>query len=152
MSIPTSGTKVSYCSGHDPAWWANELNYPQWPSYILPQDSTFTDGTNVSATKFSECFSCTGLMTTLVGKTYLEVLQSPGAASHFAAALLNVKKGWVPVLTEDSLKVMWYEYSTSGQYCPTAGTVWFEVDLIQYFESTTVWFAGAKLALAGRFP
>ena len=139
--MPTSGTKVSYCSGHDPEWWANELNYPQWPGSILPKDTTFTDGANVTtktATKFSQCFSCTGLMTTLAGKTYLEVLKSTGAPSHFAAALLNVSKGWVPVLTEISLKTMWYEYSTSGRYTPMGGTVWYEVDIIQYFQSTTV--------------
>jgi hypothetical protein len=141
MSMPTSGTKVSYCSGHDPEWWANELNYPQWPGSILPEDTTLTDGANVTkktATKFSQCFSCTGLMATLAGKTYLEVLKSTGAPSHFAAALLNVSKGWVPVLTENSLKTMWYEYSTSGRYTPTGGTVWYEVDIIQYFQSTTV--------------
>lgn len=108
---------------------------------MVPEDKTFAVGPDAkaqAATRFSERFSCTGLMGGLAGKTYLEVLQSTGAPSHFAAALLNVNKGWVPVLTEDSLKLMWYEYSTSGRYSPTAGAVWYEPDIIQYFQSTTV--------------
>ena len=67
-----------------------------------------------------------------------QLQQSGGAPSHFAAALLNVRSGLVPPLNESSLQVMWYEYSTTGQYCPTAGTVWTELDIIQYFQSTTV--------------
>ena len=139
QSLTRSGTKVSYCTGQTPAWWADSANYPQWPGTILPQDLTGLNLETKPATKFSECFACNGLVTSLAEKTYLEVLQqSGGAPSHFAAALLNVRTGRVPPLNESSLKTMWYEYSTTGQYCPTAGTVWTELDIIKYFESTTV--------------
>ena len=139
QSLAASGQQVSYCSGHTPAWWADAANYSQWPGSILPQDLTGLNLETKPATKFSECFSCNGLVTSLAGKTYLEVLQqSGGAPSHFAAALLNVRSGLVPPLNENSLQAMWYEYSTTGQYCPTAGTVWTELEIIQYFQSTTV--------------
>ena len=137
-SATASGPRASYCSGQTAAWWADSANYPQWPGSILPQDVTGVE--TKPATKFSECFACNGYVAGLAGMTYLQVLQQPptGAPSHFAAALLNVRTGRVPPLNENSLQVMWYEFSTTGKYCPTAGTVWTELDIIEYFKSTTV--------------
>jgi hypothetical protein len=140
MSMQTSANaKVNYCSGQTPEWWANSLNFGQWPGSILPEDKTIIAGPNIktkSATLFSECFTCTALMSALAGQTYLQVLQAGGVPSYFAAALLNVKKGLVPVLTEDSLKMMWYEYATKGFYEPTAGVAWYDDKLITFFVST----------------
>ena len=140
-SAATSGRKISYCTGQDPAWWADSANYSQWPGSILPQDLTGLNVQTKPATKFSECFACNGYVASgLAGMTYLQVLMQPvtGAPSHFAAALLNVRTGRVPPLNETSLKTMWDEFSTTGKYCPTAGTVWTELDIIEYFKSTTV--------------
>jgi hypothetical protein len=138
MSIPTSANaKVNYCSGHTPAWWAQ--NTDQWPGSILAQDKVLPNGKIKSATLFSDCFVLGPYTSTLAGQTYLQVLQSTGAPAYFAAALLNVMKDLVPVLTEDSLKLMWQEYSQNGTYQPSAGaTPWSETQLIQYFQSTTV--------------
>ena len=143
MSMPTSANaKVSYCSGHSPEWWAVEQNFDKWPKSINPIEKTFSAGPHVKVaepTLFSACFSpAYGVgFGNLTGLTFLQVLQSPaGAPRYFAAALLNVKKELVPVLTEDSLKVMWYEYATTGCYEPTAGVKWYDGELIEYFLST----------------
>jgi hypothetical protein len=137
MSLSHSGnsTVASYCSGHTPDWWARPENFPQWSEQILPEEKTSLTGTT-PPTLFSACFAPGPHTLAVANLTFLQVLQSTGAPSYFAAALLNIKAGLVPVLTEATLQVIWDEYANVGYYAPTAGTMWSDVELIQYFQST----------------
>ena len=56
--------------------------------------------------------------------------------AHICAALLNAKMGWTPVLTEDAVKRIWYEYDTSGYFEPTSGVQWTGEQIVTYLQST----------------
>ena len=56
--------------------------------------------------------------------------------AHICAALLNAKMGWTPVLSEDAVKRIWYEYDTQGYYEPTSGVQWGAEQIVTYLKST----------------
>ena len=56
--------------------------------------------------------------------------------AYMCAALLNAKMGWTPVLTEDAVKRIWYEFDTSGHFEPTSGIQWAGEQIVTYLQST----------------
>ena len=56
--------------------------------------------------------------------------------AHISAALLNAKMGWTPILTEDAVKRIWFEYDTRGYYEPTSGIQWNAEQIVSYLKST----------------
>jgi hypothetical protein len=78
--------------------------------------------------------------------TLLEVLDKDSSptddvARHIVAALLNVAKGWVPVLTVVSVQGIWRRYmrtggGTAGYFEHTPGVKWFHDDILVYLKST----------------
>lgn len=65
---------------------------------------------------------------------------SPGAnpiSKEFAAALLNIRGGFVPVsvLTEVQLIGMWNEWMDSGTFAPKANTSWTADQIVMYLRT-----------------
>ena len=141
-SMPTSHRHVSYCSGRTPEYWANPDNFGQWPYSYCPV--TTTTSVTVQATCFEQMLSPSAYVG---GTTCLSVLQMPAAAPnnvsrYMVASVLNVAKGWVPVLNMSVLQTIWLEYMNTGglaggYYTPTAGVKWYHDDIVAYLQSTT---------------
>jgi hypothetical protein len=83
--------------------------------------------------------------------TFLKVLQSEdqgfsgpphNVARHLVASVLNVQKGWVPVLTLNVIKGIWQQYMQTGgpggggYFEPTAGVKWYQAEIVDYLTST----------------
>jgi len=56
-------------------------------------------------------------------------------SKEFAATLLNIRAGSVPVLTEAQLIGMWYEWVTTGVFTPMAGANWNAGQIVTYLRT-----------------
>lgn len=148
ISMPTSEHGQPFtCLGRTPGFWKQEQKFPEWPS--PPYWPTTVSGKGGhTATLFNTIFKATPSPYSST-TTFLEVLRHDdlgdgpphNVARHAVAALLNVHKGWAPVLTADLVKNIWKEYitrggGTVGYYEPTAGVKWYQDMIVQYLKST----------------
>jgi hypothetical protein len=141
-SMPTSqfgGPQV--CAGRGPDYWKDPRRLDQWPS---PYRARSIAGPRPhEATRFDAVFALSPYPGTT---SLLEVLEKDGGptddvARHIVATLLNVAKGWVPVLTVVSVQGIWRRYmhtggGAAGYFEPTAGAKWFHDDIVTYLRST----------------
>ena len=146
VSMPTSQHgQPQFCMGRTPGFWKNSWDdkqaWKQWPPpYVAKGDN---------ATKFTDYFAALPPM--YVGSlTFLKALRAEDQgysgpphdlARHIVASLLNVAKGWVPVLTFDMVIGIWEQYVNTGGgrigwYEPTAGVRWYHDDIVDYLLST----------------
>jgi hypothetical protein len=119
------------CVGRAPAYWKDPRRLDQWP---LPYRAK---------TVFDAFFEPSPYPRET---SLLEVLEKEGrppddVARHAVATLLNVAKGWVPVLTVISVQGIWRRYintggGTTGYFEPTRGAKWFHDDIVAYLRST----------------
>jgi hypothetical protein len=135
-SMPSSGATTAYCSGRTPEYWGSAQNFGQWPPLYYPVNTT-GPGT-VQATRFNQVFSPSPYP---VPTTCLEVLQMGngppnGVCRHLVAAVFNVQKGFVPVLSLQVLQTIWFEYRSTGYFAPTAGVRWYDAEIVEYLRST----------------
>ena len=131
-SMPASQYGVpQICMGRPPTYWKDPRRLDQWPSPYhakTPFDEPFEPSPYPRAT------------------TLLDALEKEGAAPddvarHMVAALLNIARGWVPVLNVISLQGIWRRYmatggGATGYFEPTKGTKWFHDDIVVYLRST----------------
>lgn len=149
VSMPTSQHgQPNVCLGRTPGFWKQEQKFPEWPSPpYFPVTTTGPGGH--AATLFNSVFKATSSPYSKT-TTFLEVLRTEDqgfsgpphdVARHAVASLLNIQKGWVPVLTAEVVKKIWKEYintggGTAGFYEPTAGVRWDHQQIVQYLTST----------------
>lgn len=118
---------------------------------IINDATNFKPSTSIAAgtviasgTPFHPTFSGAKMNKPGTSTSYLmmEVLSLEGyndqykLGAYMCAALLNAKMGWTPVLTEDAVKRIWYEYDTSGRFEPTSGIQWTGEQIVTYLQST----------------
>ena len=114
------------CAGRSPGYWANH----SWPG-----------GCNKD-TPFTRLFPCDTRNFQSYGKVTLSGILTPkqfdkhGIGRHLVACWLNVKAGLSSFQTEEQLRTIWYEYSRTGYYTPTAGVRWDGHRIAQYLQST----------------
>jgi hypothetical protein len=137
VSMPASQHgQPQFCSGRTPGYWKHpEDRNHQWPAGYYP---VTCDGHQ--ATRFNSFFS--GIPSPYPNSaTFLDVLGTGGGpphnvARHIVASVLNVAKGWVPVLTIDAIRAIWSSYMNTGYYEPTAGVQWDHNAIVAYLKST----------------
>jgi hypothetical protein len=129
------------CAGRTPAYWSDPRRFDQWPPPYRAKSVAGARGPQ--ATRFGAVFAFSPYpsLTTL-----LEVLEKEGGPTddvgrHIVAALLNVAKGWIPVLTIVSVQGIWRRYmrtggGTTGYFEHTPGVKWFHDDIVGYLKST----------------
>jgi hypothetical protein len=147
VSMPTSmHGQPQFCQGRTPGFWKNswddKQDFKKWPPPFV--------ATGSGATKFNAFFAVSPSPYTNP-KTFLDVLKTEdqgfsgpphNVARHIVASVLNVQKGWVPVLTLASVKGIWSQYMSTGGiggggwYEPTAGVKWFQEQIVAYLTST----------------
>jgi len=146
-SMPTSQHgEPQFCQGRTPGFWKNSWDDKQgWKQWPPPFKAT-----GQYATKFNAWFM---VMPSPYpdSETFLKVLQSEdmgysgpphNVARHLVASVLNVQKGWVPVLTHTVIRGIWEQYMATGGvggggwFEPTAGVKWYHDDIVDYLTST----------------
>jgi hypothetical protein len=80
-------------------------------------------------------------LTTLLDVLNKEDGPNDEVARHIVASLLNVAKGWVPVLTIVGVQGIWRRYmhtggGATGYFEHTPGVKWFSSDIVVYLKST----------------
>lgn len=139
VSMPTSQPgKQSYCLGRTPGYWKQPQHFDDWVKPFYP-----TTTTKHNATLFKDWFTPTPYSP---GTTFLDVLKLTGGppndvARHIVATVLNIARGWVPVLTILQVQGIWKDYmntggGTVGYFEPTAGVKWYHDDIVNYLLST----------------
>jgi hypothetical protein len=131
VSANASRPGGAVCTGHVPAYWANPVNFGQWPTGYSP--------TNPMATRFNDKFN-----PSLSGNPMLvDVLGFSGTpmnnvASLVSAALLNAAKGLSPVLSVAAVQGIWHEFGTTGfgTFSPSSGVTWNVNEIIAYLSTT----------------
>ena len=139
VSMPTSEHgQPKFCSGRTPGYWKQPQHFDEWPKPYYPVNTKYK-----TATKFKDVFSPTlyPWSTTLLQVLELQAGPPNDVARHIVAALLNVKKGWTPVLTIESVKGIWTQYASTGggitgYFEPTAGVKWYHDEITAYLKST----------------
>ena len=139
--MPTSvHGQPQYCSGRTSGYWKQPQKFSEWPSPYLPVPSA-----KKPATLFK-----TAIFPAPVGpyptQTMLQVLEMGSGppdnlGRHLTASILNVKKGWAPVLTLELLKAIWTQYINTGGgitgfFEPTAGVKWYHDQIVEYLITT----------------
>jgi hypothetical protein len=140
VSMPASQHgQPQFCSGRTPGYWKHpEDRNHQWPAGYYRVNHNGHQATN-----FNSFFP--GIPSPYPDSaTFLDVLNTQGGysgpphnvARHIVASVLNVAKGWVPVLTIDAIRAIWSSYMNTGYYEPTAGVQWDHNAIVAYLEST----------------
>lgn len=57
-------------------------------------------------------------------------------AMHIMATLLNVRSGRIGFMTEIQVSAIWYSYTQTGTYQPTAGITWNGAQIVDYLKKT----------------
>ena len=149
VSMPTSQHgQPQMCIGRTPGFWKQDQKFPEWPAPpYFP--TTVTGPGGHAATTFNSVLTATPSPYSNT-MTFLDVLRTEDqgfsgpphdVARHIVASLLNVAKGWVPVLTAELVKLIWRDYvstggGTIGFFEPTAGVRWQHEQIVQYLTST----------------
>ena len=150
VSMPTSahGTPQT-CMGRTPGFWKQDQKFSEWPSPpYFPVTTTGPGGH--TATTFNSVLGTPSPYSN--SQTFLDVLRTEDqafsgppddVARHVVATLLNIQKGWVPVLTKDQVKNIWRSYintggGTAGFFEPTAGVRWDHGQIVAYLLSTMI--------------
>jgi hypothetical protein len=144
VSMPTSKHGDQYtCLGRTPGFWKQSQKFDEWPAPYYPTTTKYHQ-----ATKFNAVFGKPSPYSDSM--TFLQVLQTENVgyggppnnvARHAVAALLNIQKGWAPVLTKSLVLTMWRDYintggGTAGYFEPTAGVKWYQAEITEYLKST----------------
>lgn len=136
------------CIGRTPGYWGNKPE--DWPlpykAGTCSGDATYRNHpenwTTANATKFINGFNCSGQGSIYYKYTMFQVIWLGGGGdpyqlgAHIVAALLNAKRGWTPVLTEQAVKDMFNEWAAKGYYEPSAGVHWSGEDIVTYLKTT----------------
>lgn len=99
--------------------------------------SDWTEGTN-----FRDVFNCYGNGAIYAPYTMMQVIWLTGNqdpyqfGAHIVAAMLNLKSGYTPILTENVLLGIYNEWNRKGYFEPTAGVQWYAPDIVSYLQST----------------
>src|SRR5687767_13424629 len=122
VSMPTSRQGGQTCLGRTPGYWKQEQHFNQWPN-VAPGLYYPVAKNGNQPTKCSPVFSHTPYPANTTFLQVLEMGEGPpnNVARHIVAAVLNVEKGWAPVMTVVMLKQIWTQFRTAGYYEPTAG-------------------------------
>ena len=137
----TAGRGVN-CTGRTPAFWANPLNFSQWPSGFNP--------TNPQVTRFGPPQGVFANSPYNGNPTLVDVLNAAATphnattddvARYVSAAVLNVAAGLTPVLSVQAVKDIWSEYGATGygaggSYSPSSGVTWNASEIIEYLLTT----------------
>jgi hypothetical protein len=122
---------LQVCVGRPPAYWKDSRRLDQWPSPYRAK------------TRFDELFEPSPYprATSLLEALEKEDGPPDDVARHMVATVLNVAKGWVPILTVISVQGIWRRYmatggGATGYFEPTRGTKWFHDDIVVYLRST----------------
>lgn len=146
VSMPTSahGTPQT-CMGRTPGYWKQDQKFPDWPSPPYYPVTTTGPGGH-AATTFNSVFGTPSPYDK--NTTFLDVLRTEDyttsagpphdVARHCVAELLNIQKGWVPVLTKDQVKNIWQSFYSLGYFEPTAGVQWDHTQIVAYLTSTMI--------------
>ncbi len=126
INASTAGRGVA-CLGRTHGYWKTHTNPGEWPSPYLPTDSfdsVFAHDLNHYPGTLLDVLGLQG------GAPYDDV------ARNIVATLLNVKAGFVPVLTVTVVKDMWSEYLTTQSFSPSSGAHWNHDELMDYLSRT----------------
>jgi hypothetical protein len=137
----TAGRVVN-CTGHTPAFWANPMNFSQWPPGFNP--------TNPQVTRFGPPQGVFGNSPYNGNPTLVDALNAAATphdattdnvARYVSAAVLNAAKGLTPVLSVQAVKDIWSEYGATGygaggSYSPSSGVHWNPNEIVEYLLTT----------------
>ena len=141
LGASTAGRGVT-CMGHMPSYWANPLNFSQWPSGYKP--------INPQATLFGPPQGVFANSPYSGDPTLLDVLNAAATphnpttdktAMYVVAALLNAAAGLTPVLLVPAVKDIWSEYGasgygTAGSFSPSSGAHWNALEIAEFLLTT----------------
>lgn len=150
------------CSGLSPGFWGTHPG--NWPTPYQAGTCGSTSSTNTTSpkkgggslnlnscttaaewsggTNFCNVFSCSGNGAIYSQYTMMQVVWLTGnqdpyqLGAHFVAAMLNLKSGYTPNLTEAVLLNIYNEWNRLGYFEPTAGVKWYGPDIVAYLQST----------------
>lgn len=152
------------CNGLSPGYWGTHPE--QWPSPYLagkcgggksgkssldsssqpsksPNLNSCTKASDwTEGTDFRNVFNCYGNGTIYAQYSMMQVIWLTGhqdpyqLGAHLVAAMLNLKAGYTPVLTEGVLLGIYNEWNRKGYFEPTAGVQWYAPDIVAYLQST----------------
>ena len=144
-NLSQRGTPVT-CIGRTPGYWGTHP--ADWPLPYKPGTcKIMVNGTckewKSDGTYFHPLFAGSKFKNTDgSSKTLMQVIWLGGngdpyqLGAHIAAALLNAKKGWTPVLSEAAVINIWNEYAAKGYFEPTAGVQWNAEQIVNYLKTT----------------
>lgn len=125
-SLNVSHPGPGMCSGQSPATVASGLTSGQQNtvfSGMFPTDNAFGSA--------------------VVGKTIKQVMDhASGApwdlAQQIVAAYFNVGAGRIPasLLSQNTVKAIWYDYSKNGNFSPRTGASWTYMEIVAYLKTT----------------
>ena len=126
LNASTAG-RAANCTGRSPVGYSS--NTTTWPAPYTP------------TTLFKAVFN-TPPFASYAGKTLLDILNLSGTppyddvAKLIVAALLNAQAGLTPVLSVQTVKHMWSEFSTTLTFSPSSGASWNHDELVDYLQIT----------------
>ena len=154
LNASNAGRGVS-CSGRTAAYWADPLNFNQWPSGFRAENGGGGPATNFSGPPngvFAPVppFFNSGNGNPIPHPTLLEVLNgtatthdatTDSVAKAVSAAVLNAAAGLAPVLSVQLVKDIWAEYGQTGfgaggTFSPASGATWNVTEILDYLSTT----------------
>jgi hypothetical protein len=127
------GSTAPACSGLSPGYWKNHSGWPCSRTAMFA--AVFYVPGNINTcdlSKTATSYLCVTLEDILTKKSF----DTNNLGMHMVATYLNILSGKIGFLSVDTLKNMWYEVVTTGQYSPTAGVYWTRSQVKKYLEST----------------
>lgn len=123
------------CAGRSPGFWKNHPE--EWPAARTSTDTKYlalwNAGRAVSKTSPLSSYTC---MQVLDPKEVANGADPQNVAMHVMATLLNVRSGRIGFLTENDVRAIWFSYSQTGTYQPSAGIIWDGTKIVDYLKKT----------------
>lgn len=134
-NLSTHSDHLVACQGLSPGFWKN---HPEaWTAAKTSTDTKYLAlwGTGRSVSKISPLspYTC---MQVLDPHAVVNGADPQNVAMHVMATLLNVRSGRIGFLTENDVRAIWFSYSQSGTYQPSAGITWNGAQIVDYLKKT----------------
>lgn len=141
-SNASSQESTSKSSGSDSSSKSSGPDAAPQPSKSLNLNACTKASDWIEGTNFRDVFNCYGNGAIYAQYSMMQVIWLTGnqdpyqLGAHLVAAMLNLKAGYTPVLTESVLLGIYNEWNRKGYFEPTAGVQWYAPDIVAYLQST----------------
>ena len=121
------------CDGLSPGFWKNHAD--AWVGANTSPDTKYLAlwSSRPSQSAPLSPYTC---MQVLEPQAVANGADPNNVAMHIMATLLNVRSGRISFLTENQVRAIWFSYSQSGTYQPSAGITWNGTQIVDYLKKT----------------